>query len=192
MRQQVNETNLSVVKEYIRKSSEYSFEKFLAEVGVLDSFEKSGNELKGCCLLHPERNPSASFNDAKGIWGCFSCGCGGDIIELMRLVKWPGTNYFQAAERILKADKKMQLALGISSVFEATDEVRKLKELKKPLVKLKDLQGALSYLDLAEMMRGCTLQQAKTAILFMQRDIPLNEFKSAFREEESILDLEEV
>lgn len=189
MRKQVNEKNLAAVKEYVRGSDEYTFERFLQKMGVLDSFERSGQELKGCCLLHPERNPSASFNDSRGIWGCFSCGKGGDYIELMRLTGG-GSSYFLAAEKLLKADKRMQLRLGISSVFEEQEQRKELQKLRRPSVRLEE-KAQLSYLDQAERMRGCTLEEAKTLILFMQKGLPLEDLAGVLEgEKEAVLDLE--
>lgn len=192
MRKRVNEKHLKAVKDYVRSSDAYTFEKFLAKAGVLDSFERSGNELKGCCLLHPERNPSASFNDSRGIWGCFSCGCGGDYIELVRLAGGGGEkSYFFAAEKLLKSDKKMQLALGISSVFESDVQMRELREVKRPAAPRWEEKRALSYLDLTEQMRGCTVEEAKTAILFMQKGLAVEDLVGVLRgEDAAVLDLE--
>ena len=193
MRKQVNLQNLQAVKNYILGSDEYNFEKFLANAGVLDTFVPSGDELKGCCLLHPERNPSASFNDKKGIWGCFSCGCGGDYIELVRLTSGKNVGYFHTAEKLLKSDKKMQLMLGVSSIFDSVEEQRDFKPLAKPVAKFKETTGILSYMDLAERMKGCSLEEAKIAILFMQKGLPVEDVLRVWTGTEAygmVLDLE--
>ena len=191
MRKEINEKNLQAVKEYVRESSDYSFESFLAKRGLLDTFEKAGSELKGCCLFHPERNPSASFNDRKGVWGCFSCGRGGDYIDLVRLTEPQQISYFSAAEKILKSDKRMQMRLGVSSVFTYTEGEKRLKPLVRKPVKLKEMTTPISYLDVARQMRGCTLEQAKTVILFMQKGLSVKDLPMFASAEgvENILDL---
>ena len=191
MRKEINDRNLQAVKDYIRESSDYSFEAFLAKRGLLDSFEKAGAELKGCCLFHPERNPSASFNDRKGVWGCFSCGRGGDYIDLVRLTEPQQISYFSAAEKLLKSDKRMQMRLGISSVFTHIEGEKKIKPLERKSVKLKEMTVPISYLDVAKQMRGCTLEQAKTVILFMQKGLSVRDLPilAGMADKENVLDL---
>ena len=53
--------------------------------------EKNG-ELIGLCPDHDEKNPSFSYNPAKDICHCFSCGFGGDIITFWGKVKGSGDN----------------------------------------------------------------------------------------------------
>jgi len=58
-------------------------------VSVQDYLEHKGVLIKkrtACCLLHHDKTPSMSFND-KGLWYCFVCGVGGDVIKLVMLVE---------------------------------------------------------------------------------------------------------
>lgn len=60
-----------------------------ARVSIKDLFEVMGIKYKvktACCPLHPDNRPSMSFND-KGLWYCFVCGIGGDIVKLVMLVE---------------------------------------------------------------------------------------------------------
>jgi len=45
---------------------------------------RSGHELVGLCPFHEEKTPSFRVNDDKGLFHCFGCGAGGDIIDYVR------------------------------------------------------------------------------------------------------------
>ncbi|MBW1849728.1 MAG: hypothetical protein JRJ27_22000 [Deltaproteobacteria bacterium] len=49
--------------------------------------KKRGNEYKGLCPFHDDTNPSLSVNAEKGLFYCFGCGVGGDVITFMQLYK---------------------------------------------------------------------------------------------------------
>ncbi|MBL8029296.1 MAG: DNA primase [Fibrobacteres bacterium] len=46
--------------------------------------KRSGANLKGLCPFHQEKTPSFMVNPAKGIYKCFGCGEGGDVIAFLR------------------------------------------------------------------------------------------------------------
>ncbi|KAG5175213.1 hypothetical protein JKP88DRAFT_338993, partial [Tribonema minus] len=39
--------------------------------------------MKGCCPFHDDKTPSLSVDDAKGLYHCFGCGAGGDVIKFV-------------------------------------------------------------------------------------------------------------
>mgnify|MGYP005852960245 CR=1 FL=1 len=55
--------------------------------GLFTVQSEKGGELIGLCPVHDEQNPSFSYNPAKDKCHCFSCGFGGDIIDLWRTVR---------------------------------------------------------------------------------------------------------
>lgn len=60
-----------------------------ARIHIRDLFEVMGIKCKvktASCPLHHDTRPSMSFND-KGLWYCFVCGVGGDIVRLVMLVE---------------------------------------------------------------------------------------------------------
>lgn len=64
-------------------------ESIKAQVSIRDLFDYYGIKVKGrtaLCPLHPDKRPSMSFKDT-GLWYCFVCGVGGDIIKLVMLVE---------------------------------------------------------------------------------------------------------
>jgi CHC2 zinc finger len=45
----------------------------------------SGKELRGCCPVHGGKNPTSFAVDLEeGVWFCYSCLRGGDVVELAR------------------------------------------------------------------------------------------------------------
>lgn len=49
----------------------------------LGSPEKRGREYAVRCPFHQDTNPSLKLNDRKGVWFCFPCHQGGDVIDLV-------------------------------------------------------------------------------------------------------------
>jgi DNA primase len=49
--------------------------------------KRAGKEWVVRCPFHDDRTPSLSINQSKGVWHCFSCGSGGDVISLIQGVK---------------------------------------------------------------------------------------------------------
>lgn len=57
-------------------------------VRISEAVEKRGTKLKAkggnhwaCCPFHSEKSPSFSVSDAKGIYKCFGCGKGGNVVN---------------------------------------------------------------------------------------------------------------
>ncbi len=57
---------------------------FVAVVEERTQLRKSGGRLTGRCPFHEERTPSFSVNPAEGLFYCFGCHKGGDMITFVR------------------------------------------------------------------------------------------------------------
>lgn len=55
---------------------------------------------KACCPFHDERTPSFSLTPDKGLYYCFGCGAGGDVIKLYRELK--NATYSEAVAALLE------------------------------------------------------------------------------------------
>ena len=57
-----------------------------------------GGSLKGLCPFHDEKTPSFNVTPARGMWYCFSCTQGGDVITFVR--KIDNLTFTEAVERL--------------------------------------------------------------------------------------------
>jgi DNA primase len=57
-----------------------------------------GGSLKGLCPFHDEKTPSFNVTPARGLWYCFSCTEGGDVIRFVQ--KIDSLNFAEAVERL--------------------------------------------------------------------------------------------
>jgi DNA primase len=54
-------------------------------VGEAVPLKKAGATLKGLCPFHQEKSPSFTVNRDKGVFHCFGCGAGGDVVKFVQL-----------------------------------------------------------------------------------------------------------
>ncbi len=52
-------------------------------VGAYVSLKKMGRHQKGLCPFHAEKTPSFIVNEEMGMYKCFGCGAGGDVIKFL-------------------------------------------------------------------------------------------------------------
>jgi DNA primase len=57
-----------------------------------------GGSVKGLCPFHDEKTPSFNVTPARGLWYCFSCNEGGDVIKFVR--KIDNLGFAEAVERL--------------------------------------------------------------------------------------------
>jgi DNA primase len=57
-----------------------------------------GGSLKGLCPFHDEKTPSFNITPARGLWYCFSCADGGDVIKFVE--KIDNLSFPEAVERL--------------------------------------------------------------------------------------------
>src|SRR5215831_17099477 len=53
-------------------------------IGDHTRLKKAGRSWKGLCPFHNERTPSFTVDRDKGLYHCFGCGAGGDVIRFVR------------------------------------------------------------------------------------------------------------
>lgn len=58
----------------------YNVPRLLTLLGI--EYEKRGRELHAKCPFHDDRNPSWSIHETLGLYFCFSCGSGGNLVTL--------------------------------------------------------------------------------------------------------------
>ncbi len=57
-----------------------------------------GGSLKGLCPFHDEKTPSFNVTPARGLWYCFSCAEGGDVIKFVQRID--SLSFVEAVERL--------------------------------------------------------------------------------------------
>jgi DNA primase len=57
-----------------------------------------GGSLKGLCPFHDEKTPSFNVTPARGLWYCFSCADGGDVIKFVERID--SLTFREAVERL--------------------------------------------------------------------------------------------
>src|SRR5512139_2081951 len=88
------------------------------------SLKKSGRNFMGLCPFHGEKTPSFTVNPERGIFHCFGCGAGGNVIGFV--MKREGMS-FPEAVRFLAARRGIALP-------EFDDGRREEKGLKERLL----------------------------------------------------------
>jgi len=63
--------------------------------------KKSGSSYSGLCPFHNEKTPSFSVSPRRGIFKCFGCGEGGDVIRFV--MKRDGLSFYDAVVKLAEA-----------------------------------------------------------------------------------------
>jgi len=53
-------------------------------IGRYLQLKRAGASYKGLCPFHPDKDPSLSVSQEKGLWKCFGCGLGGNVITFIQ------------------------------------------------------------------------------------------------------------
>jgi DNA primase len=67
-------------------------------IGESVSLRRSGRGYIGLCPFHPDKHPSMNVNPELGIFKCFSCGKGGNIITFV--MEKQGLNFVEAVQQL--------------------------------------------------------------------------------------------
>jgi len=87
-------------------------------VDVISSYidlERVGNNYRARCPFHPDNTPSLYVSPSKGIWKCFGCGVGGDVVKFVAL--YENLSYTEALLELVKKHK-----LPVKIKFEKKDD----------------------------------------------------------------------
>ncbi len=77
------------------------------------SLKRSGKGYVGLCPFHDDKNPSLHVNEDKGLYHCFACGAGGDIVGF--LMRYKNVSFQDALQELAKkANIKIQNKSGAS------------------------------------------------------------------------------
>jgi DNA primase len=97
------------------------------------SLRKSGANYQGLCPFHGEKSPSFNVNPARGIFHCFGCGAGGNVVTFV--MRMEGMNFPQAVKFLAK-----RVGVDIPERPLTRDEKRKVDE-QEQLYSINELAG---------------------------------------------------
>jgi DNA primase len=88
---------------------------FVAVAGEHIALRPAGRRWQGLCPFHAEKSPSFSINAEEGLYYCFGCGKGGDVITFVREIEH--LEFAEAVER-LAARSGIQIRYDTAAVSE--------------------------------------------------------------------------
>ena len=92
-------------------------------VAVAESFGIDVNSRnKACCPFHDERTPSFTLNPDKGLYKCFGCGAGGDVIKLYR--ELANATFAEAVEALVKEDRPKTRRVAEVKEVDASERIQ--------------------------------------------------------------------
>lgn len=118
---------------------EQTIEEVLARTDILQviqqyiALKRAGVNWKGLCPFHGEKSPSFHVHPGKGIYKCFGCGAGGDVISfVMQMEGWS----FSESVRQLAARAGVQIEEQDEAEAEEERKRRQARELYQKIMKL--------------------------------------------------------
>ena len=96
-------------------------------ISAYQSLTQKGRDYVGLCPFHNDQHPSMHVSPQKGIFRCFSCGTGGDVIAYV--MKRENLNYFEALKRVAELSGYSDDRLQDNRYVKPVDE-RKQKQIK--------------------------------------------------------------
>jgi len=112
-----------------------------AVVGQYVTLKKMGRNHKGLCPFHAEKTPSFMVNEELGLYKCFGCGAGGDVINFLMEIE--GIDFIEALTRLAER-------VGIKIEFKRGDE----GDERKILLEIMDLTARYYHYLLMEHPEG--------------------------------------
>ena len=107
-------------------------------VSVIERYiplRKNGTNFIACCPFHSEKSPSFVVSEVKGMYKCFGCGKGGDVISFIK--EYEKIDFNEALQRLseltniaLEYDKEQKVGKSPSEVLEKINTLAKA-ELQK-------------------------------------------------------------
>jgi len=90
------------------------------------SLKKSGANFQGLCPFHGEKTPSFNVNPGRGIFHCFGCGVGGNVVTFV--MKMEGISFPEAVKLLAK-----RVGVEIEERMPTSSEIRRKSEKDEQL-----------------------------------------------------------
>ena len=107
-----------------------SYVNIVDEVAGFVKLKKVGQNYSGLCPFHSEKTPSFHVNESKGLYYCFGCGKGGNVIGFLKDIK--GESFKEVIDYL---KKKYNIPLEDTKLYKSD----KIRENEAPLKKILNL-----------------------------------------------------
>lgn len=105
-------------------------------VGEHVVLKKSGANYSGLCPFHSERSPSFSVSDQKGLYHCYGCKAGGDLVKFFQEIH--GLSFMEAVEELAERAKiALPKDIGGSDSEDPAQKARRQAQQEKTQVAYK-------------------------------------------------------
>lgn len=181
----INTERLNSLRSAIRESGDYSFDKYCSKHDLY----RRGKELKAggvwiACPFHGDLSPSLSFNEEKGIWHCFGCGAGGNLVDFMYDYETKVLNRELSKSaylnELLRESSVLQASLGFSTILKNDHlTLESLEPLQKQKFSVRG--GEMSLCELQEKFLHKKPNRAEIHffISLMQSGLEVKDIKTA-------------
>lgn len=122
-------------------------------VGVIGAYvvlKKMGRHHKGLCPFHSEKTPSFMVNEEMGLYKCFGCGAGGDVIKFLMEIE--GIDFREALERLAER-------VGVKLISRGRDD----NDERTKMLEVMDLAARYFHWLLMEGKAGVAAREYLTA-----------------------------
>ncbi len=107
-----------------------SYVNIVEEISGFVKLKKTGRNYTGLCPFHSEKTPSFNVNEEKGLYYCFGCGKGGNVITFLKEIRGDSfadvVEYLKNKYNIPIENRKFR---KIANTSEAENPVRKIIKL---------------------------------------------------------------
>lgn len=185
----IDTERLNSLRSAIRESGDYSFDRYCTEHDLY----RKGKELKAggvwiACPFHGDLSPSLSFNEERGIWHCFGCGAGGNLIDFMYDYETKVLNRELSKSaylnELLRENSALQLSLGFSTILKNDHlTLESLEPLQKQKISVRG--GEMNLCELQEKFLHKKPNRAEIHffISLMQSGLTVREIQAALNGE---------
>lgn len=105
-----------------------SYVNIIDEVSGFVKLKKTGQNYSGLCPFHSEKTPSFYVNESKGLYYCFGCGKGGNVIGFLKDIK--GESFKEVIDYL---KKKYNIPLEDTKLYKSNKTAESEAPVKKIL-----------------------------------------------------------
>ncbi|MHB1660850.1 MAG: DNA primase [bacterium] len=105
-----------------------SYVNIIDEVSGFVKLKKAGQNYSGLCPFHSEKTPSFHVNESKGLYYCFGCGKGGNVIGFLKDIK--GESFKEVIDYL---KKKYNIPLEDTKLYKSSKTLDSEAPVKKIL-----------------------------------------------------------